>query len=320
MKYLSALFLCPLVLSAADATPGRGTYLTGQAARIVIGQPDFTAQLDDAPSAIETGAVGGVAYVNNTLFVIDSNIVQAPPVYNRVLIYNNIHDFVGDPAAVIPQGVRCPVCGGTANVVLGQPNFTTAPAVLTYPLPPSTASGMRTPTDVATDGVHLVVADTDNNRVLIWNSIPTTNNQPADVVVGQPDFATIKPVTLDNKSFRSPQGVWLQGGRLFVADTQNHRVMVFNSIPTSNGMAADYVLGEPNFNTAPSAQTVFITAAANNLFYPASVTSDGTRLFVADLGNNRVLIWNSIPTTTQQAADLEIGQPDMVSYFPNNTA
>jgi len=318
MKYLSALFLCSLVLSAADYTPGQGTYVTGQAARMVIGQPNFTAQRADGPSATETGAVGGVAYVNNTLFVIDSNIVQAPPVYNRVLIYNNIHDFVGDPTAVIPQGVRCPICGDTANVVLGQPNFTTLPTVLSYPLPPPTASGMRTPTAVVSDGVHLVVADTDNNRVLIWNSIPSTNNQPADVVVGQPDFATIKPVTLDNKSFRSPQGVWLQGGRLFVADTQNHRVMVFNSIPTSNGMAADYVLGEPNFNTAPSAQTVAITPAANNLFYPVSVTSDGTRLFVADLGNNRVLIWNSIPTQTQQAADVVVGQPDMMSNTANN--
>jgi uncharacterized protein (TIGR03437 family) len=318
MKYISALFLCPFLLSAADYTPGQGNYLTGQAARIVIGQPNFTAQQADAPSAIETGAVGGVAYVNNTLFVIDSNIVQASPVYNRLLIYNNIHDFVGDPSALIPQGVRCPICGDTANVVLGQPNFTTLPAVLTYPLPPPTASGMRTPTAVASDGVHLVVADTDNNRVLIWNSIPTSNNQPADVVVGQPDFATIKPITLDNKSFRSPQGVWLQGGRLFVADTQNHRIMVYNSIPTSNGIAADYVLGEPNFNTAPSAETVSITPAANNLFYPVSVTSDGTRLFVSDLGNNRVLIWSSIPTQTQQPANFVVGQPDMMSNTANN--
>ena len=37
----------------------------------------------------------------------------------------------------------------------------------------STASSMRAPTAVASDGVHLVVADTDHNRVLIWNRIPT---------------------------------------------------------------------------------------------------------------------------------------------------
>jgi hypothetical protein len=313
MKYIASLLLCPFLLSAAD-------YITGQAARIVIGQSNFTAQAADVPSASRLGAAGGVAWVNNTLFVVDSNHLQAAPVLNRVLIYNNINNFVTAPESEIPQGVRCPVCGGTANVVLGQPDFATSPVPLVFPLPPPTASGMRTPTAVASDGVHLAVCDTDNNRVLIWNSIPTTNNTPADVVLGQADFVTVKAIKLDNKSFRGPQGVWIQGGRLFVADTQNHRVMVWNSLPTTNGQAADYVLGEPNFTTAPSSQTVVITPAANLMFYPISVSSDGTRLFVTDLGNNRVLIWNSIPTTTQQAADLEIGQPDMVSYFPNNTA
>jgi len=33
-----------------------------------------------------------------------------------------------------------------------------------------------------------MVADTQNNRVLIWNSIPTQNNQPADLVLGQPNL------------------------------------------------------------------------------------------------------------------------------------
>ena len=51
---------------------------------------------------------------------------------------------------------------------------------------------------------------------------------------------------------------------------------------------------------------------------PVSVTSDGVRLFVTDLGNNRVLIWNSIPTSNGAAADVEIGQPDMTSSIANN--
>jgi hypothetical protein len=36
---------------------------------------------------------------------------------------------------------------------------------------------------------------------------------------------------------------------------------------------------------------------------------------VADLGNNRVLIWNSIPTTNQKAADVVVGQKDMDTGF-----
>ena len=82
----------------------------------------------------------------------------------------------------------------------------------------------------ASDGVHLVVADTDHNRVLIWNHIPSSNNVPADVVVGQKDFVSVgipgdTPIA---QSMRGPQGVWLQNGKLYVVDTQNNRVLIFN--------------------------------------------------------------------------------------------
>ena len=202
----------------------------------------------------------------------------------------------------------------SANVVLGQPDFVTT-------TPAATQSGMSLPTAVATDGKMLAVADTDNNRVLIWNTIPTTNNKPADIVVGQPDFtttATLVPPTA--KSMRGPQGVWFQGGKLYVADTQDHRVLIYNSVPTSNGAAADLVLGQPNFTTyvEPDLTQAKSDATANNLLNPVSVTSDGVRLYVTDLGHNRVLIWNSIPTQTQQPADVVLGQPDMVSSIPDN--
>jgi len=51
------------------------------------------------------------------------------------------------------------------------------------------------------------------------------------------------------KSMRGPQGVWIQNGKLFVADTQNHRVLIFNSIPTANGAAADLVLGQKSLTS-----------------------------------------------------------------------
>jgi len=309
MKHLSIFLLSSVVTFAAD-------FLTGQAARITIGQQTFTSQDTGNPSATQLGAVGGVAYANNTLFVVDSNHVQADPVLNRVLLFQNISQYNLDPTNPIPQqGQRCAVCvggsnGGAANLVLGQPDFATTTINLTQ-------NGLRTPTAIATDGQILAVADTDNNRVLIWRSIPTVVGQPADLVLGQPDFVTGK-VGLDNKSFRGPQGVWVQGNRFFVADTQNHRVMIWNNIPSSNNQPADVVLGEPNFNTAPATTVSDTPALANNLFSPVSVTSDGQRLFVTDLGHNRVLIWNSIPTQTQQPADVEVGQPDMTSSVPNN--
>src|SRR5258708_12185721 len=51
---------------------------------------------------------------------------------------------------------------------------------------------------------------------------------------------------------------------------------------------------------------------------PVSVTSDGVRLYITDLGHNRVLIWNTLPTQNAQAADVALGQPNLTSSIPNN--
>jgi len=311
MKHLALLFLS---LSTAFVARAQLNFITGQAARETIGQPTFTAQSVGAtPSAALVGAVDGLAYANDTLFVVDSNHIQVLPVNNRVLIYNNISKYIYNPIDEVPQGSGCPVCVanpdvGEASLVLGQSNFTTVTG------PNITQSGFRTPTGVASDGHILVVSDTDNNRVLIWKTIPTTmNNQPADIVLGQKDFTSIQPLALNSSQFRGPEGVWIQGDRLFVADTQNHRVMIWNSIPTANNQPADLVIGEPNFTTAPPSTTSDLPPTASNLFSPVSVTSDGTHLFVTDLGHNRVLIWNSIPTQNGQAADVVVGQQNMTS-------
>ena len=313
MKLCLLAFISTGVALAATASD----FMTGQAARILIGQVNFTQQDIGTPSQFVLGAVSGLAYANNMLFVVDSNHIQATPVQNRVLIYHNLSSLVPVSTEEIPQGTRCPVCvgnsrKGNASVVVGQPDFKQSDFNLTQ-------TTLRTPTAVATDGQILVVGDTDNNRVLIWKNIPTRNGAPADIVLGQPDFTT-GASGLNNKSLRGPQGVWIQGTRLFVADTQNHRVMVWNKIPTTNDQAADYVLGEPDFGTSPPSTTLDLPATATNMFSPVSVTSDGQRLFVTDLGHARVMIWNSIPTQTQQAADLAIGQPDLVSEIDNNAA
>jgi len=99
---------------------------------------------------------------------------------------------------------------------------------------------------------------------------------------------------------RGPQGVWIQNGKLFVADTQNNRVLIFNQIPTANGAAADLVVGQPNLTSAiqPDLTQQQAGTNASSLLNPVSATSDGTRLYIADLGNNRVLIYDKIPPLT----------------------
>ena len=297
-------------MSAADFT-------TGQAARLVVGQTTFTSQDPNSSDTI-VGGVSGLAYAADTLFVADSNRVGAAPSNNRVLVFGGLSSQLPSPTAPLPYDRKCPVCLGQATAVLGQPDFTTTTENIA-----AGPNNLRLPTAVASDGVHVVVADTNHNRVLIWNRIPTTNNAPADVVVGQADFtgSTLPPGGVPTaKSMRGPQGVWIQNGRLYVADTQNNRVLIYNQIPTANGAAADVVLGQPNFTTAvePNLASQTTSATASNLLNPVAVSSDGFHLFVTDLGYNRILIWNGIPTANAAAADVEIGQPDMVSSVAND--
>jgi hypothetical protein len=319
MKYC-AVFALSLVSTLS--LPAQD-FLTGQAARVVVGQPTFTSQ-DPGASNRLLGGSGGVAFANGMLFVADANRVSATPVNNRVLIYRDASKIFPSPTQEIDldETNRCPVCTGRPNLAYGAADVVLGQADFSKTDPARTRTGFRNPTHVASDGNILVVSDTENNRVLIWRTIPASNNAPADVVLGAPDFTTLRSGVLDNKSFRGPQGVWIQGTRLFVADTQNHRVMVWNNIPTANDTPADYVLGQPNFTTTSERelQQTPVPAAANRLKNPVSVTSDGTRLFVADLGYNRVMIWNTIPTRTEQPADVEVGQLDMTGEISNNSS
>jgi hypothetical protein len=308
MKFLSVILLCAAAGSAAD-------FVTGQAARLVIGQSTFTSQDANSSDTI-LGGVSGLAYAADTLFVADSNRVGSSPNNHRVLLFQNLSGMLPTPTTPLQYTRKCPACVGQATVVLGQPDFTTTTLNVT-----ATPSTLRLPTAVASDGVHVVVADTDHNRVLIWNRIPTQNDQPADVVVGQPDFkSTSIPGNLPNaKAVRGPQGVWIQNGKLYVCDTQYNRVLIWNSIPTANGQAADVVLGQPNMTSfvEPDLTQQKNNVTANGLLNPVSVSSDGQRLFVTDLGYNRVLIWNTIPTSNGQAADVAIGQPSLTTSIAN---
>jgi len=308
LKYCAFFSLCASLGLAGD-------YITGQAARAVIGQSTFTSQNFGATDNT-MGSLGGLAYANDTLFVADSNRLGYLPVNNRVLMFGQLQESMPPITGQLQFTVRCPVCFGGASNVLGQPDFVTTTAN-------TAANGMSLPLGVASDGVHVAVADTANNRVLLWLSFPTAIGQPADVVIGQPSFTTSNPTPVNASSLRAPEGVWLQGGKLFVADTQNNRVLIWNSIPTTNGQAANIVLGEANFTTVVNADqtTTPNNATATALLSPTSVSvsPDGTHMFVADLGFSRVLIWNEIPTANTQPADVEVGQKDMLTAIGDNS-
>lgn len=293
-------------------------FSTGQAARLVIGQPNFTAGNYGATSQL-LGTPSGLAYANGVLWVADANRIGGSPDNNRVLRFSDLSTYPGPTQDPVIPGTLCGVCRGNASLVLGQPDFVSSNYSITQ-------SGMRNPTAIATDGNIVAVADTDNNRVLIWLSYPTENGQPADVVIGQPNFTSngvSSPPTA--QSLRGPEGLWIDTTstpeKLYVADSEDNRVLVYNKIPTTNNVAADLVIGAPNFTTPVQLDLTLNNTAASaaNMQTPVSVMTDGTRLFVTDLGQNRVLIWNKVPTTNGAPADIALGQINLTTSIPDNS-
>lgn len=138
---------------------------------------------------------------------------------------------------------------------------------------------------IATDGQHLLLADRNNNRVLIWNSLPSGNSKP-DVVLGQPDFTSNNPGDgLDNLNW--PVSVATDGTHIFVTDTYNNRILVWNSFPTKNDTPADFqMVGSGPVNLSNKLRII----------WPWAVWTNGKKLIVANTGASSVLIWNSMPT------------------------
>lgn len=283
---------------------------------MVIGQANFTAGNYGATNSL-LGSPSGLAYANGVLWVVDANRLGGSPDNNRVLRFSDVGTYPGPTQDPTIPGSLCGVCRGVADLVLGQPDFVSNNFTLS-------ATGLRSPNAVATDGKVVAVADTDNNRILIWLKMPQTNGQPADVVIGQPDFVhngTVSPPTAT--SLRGPTGLWIDqnSGKLYVADTQDDRVLIYNQIPTKNNVAADVVIGQPNFTSfvQPDLTQKNATPTASNLQSPVSVTTDATHMYVSDFAQSRVLIWNTIPTTNGAPADVAVGQVDLMTAISNNS-
>jgi hypothetical protein len=222
--------------------------------------------------------------------------------------------FVGEACRVSVYNSPPTTTFQARDYVIGSPNPNVA---CTYGYLGPEAKSMIDPRGLASDGTKLFVSDFAYNRVFIYNTIPTTNDAAADIVLGQPDMtsSTANNGGLSASSLSSPRAVAVSGGKLFVADRTNNRVLIWNTIPTVNNQAADVVLGQPNM-TSGTANNGGVTA--HSLYNPNGVAVINGKLYVADYNNNRVLIWNTIPTTNQVDADIVLGQPDMTSNAVNN--
>lgn len=154
------------------------------------------------------------------------------------------------------------------------------------------------PKGLASDGKRLLLADTHNNRILIWNTLPGGNQKP-DLVLGQKDFFTNNPGDrLDGLNW--PVDVATDGERVLVADSYNNRILIWNSFPTVNGQKADIVL-QGNEKLGIDRR--------GNIMWPWAVWTDGKKVVVTSTAGRQVLIWSEFPTRSNQPADIVLQLP-----------
>jgi hypothetical protein len=143
------------------------------------------------------------------------------------------------------------------------------------------ANKLNHPVSISANYGKLAVTDRFNNRVLIWNTIPSSNTPP-DLVLGQANFTTHNSGTgLNNMDFPG-QVIITPDGKVLVADSDNNRVLVWTSFPASSGQSADYALPITDYvNFGDS--------------WPWGVWSDGTKVVVTATVAKAVLFWNTFP-------------------------
>ena len=280
------VFSCLLFgrVGPASASIGNAT------ADAVLGQPNFTSSICDNPALATNQQLChpvGVAVDKRSgmLFVSDGDD-------NRVLIWPSAQSFTS---------------GEAASVVLGKPDF----SIVSKCPQAVTAATLCDPNSLIVDAQgNLFVADTDGNRVLEYTP-PFTNGMNASLVLGQSSF-TADVCDATTTALCHPRGLALDAsGNLFVADSDNNRILKFTA-PLTNDEAASLVLGQATFTDHKCNQGSKSPNAAS-LCSTRGVTFDASgNLYAADTDNNRVLEYN-VPLTSGMAASRVIGEPNFTT-------
>ncbi len=271
-------------------------FTTFQAADVVIGQADFSGQDDN-----QGGSAGG-----NTLAQPYGN----PGVADGVLYLPDTGNnrLLGFDAFPVDNN-------SYADFVLGQPDFTTNNSGVS-------STNFWGPQSVAFDSGKMFLSSYESSRILIWNTTPTSTGIAADVVLGQSDFVSSNATPCSASGISGADAIWAVNDKLIMADYDYNRVLIWNTIPSTNTMPADVVLGQQDFThcAANDADNDGVTDSpgAQTLYSPSAVWSDGSRLVVLDVGNNRALIWNTFPTSNFTAADVVLGQSNFTNNASNN--
>ncbi len=305
------------VVTVTPRVPVRGT--AGDLwADIILGKPEFGEIVPNEVTGrtlfIPAGAIVDRSATPNRVYVFDGG-------NSRILGLSHLGSCAGGTKIGQPctSNSDCPASacavqeGRNADLVLGQPSFGRSAcngegAFQRFPLraPASAATLCTLPEssisvkeaipigNMFVDGSgNLYVPDSENNRVLRYNS-PFTTDTIADDIWGQADFTgnlcRRGQTAPDAQSFCSPAGVALDSANnLWVADSFDHRVLRFPYDPGTGSAhhQSDLVLGQPDFSSFSEG------AGLNQMQYPAAVRVDNTgSVYVADEINARILIFD----------------------------
>lgn len=267
-------------------------------ANLVFGQPDFGASgCNDGTAAGDAGGVGPDSLCHPGALAVDSlgNLYVADSGDNRVLAYNTPLDAAsGEPGA-----------GDTvADLVIGQNGlFTTAQcngAAASGDVNGLGADSLCGPAGVATGaGGILVVADTRNNRLLeFFEGAAGPDSTLASLELGQPDFRHATANRGGLAALNAPTAVAVDAqGHLYVADAGNSRVLAWTAVSAlGSGAAAALVFGQPDgfssgCNNGGSSGDIN-GLGPDSLCQPRAAAVDTAgNLYVADTGNNRLLVY-----------------------------
>jgi sugar lactone lactonase YvrE len=243
--------------------------LTSSSASYELGQTDFLSHISGY-NANQMYDPTGLAYdsVNNRLFVENGEEVDVFDLANGITSGMSASYELGQPA-----GFGNDNCYTTQNGVCDMYG------------------------GVSFDPVNdrLFVLDTDNYRVLVFNVNPSTitTGENADHVLGQQGFLSYS-TTASQNTFAGTEysGMAFDSTRqiLFVADTYDNRVLVFNlSNGITDGMNASYVLGQNSWSSTGYGTT------QNSFYYPTGLGYDpvSNTLYVDDGNENcRIMIFN----------------------------